>query len=51
MLIFFRICIKHSKHKDMRKNNSKLNFMKNRQANKNLKMFYFTHPTGQVLKK
>ena len=39
----------------MRKNNSKFNFTKNCwesfQATKNLKMFYFTGPTGPVLKK
>ena len=32
MLIFLHICIKHSQHYEMRKNNSKLNFMKNCQA-------------------
>ena len=32
MLIFLRICIKYSQHSEMRKNNSKLNFTKNRHA-------------------
>ena len=32
MLIFLCICIKHSQHLEMRKNNSKLNFTKNRWA-------------------
>ena len=32
MVIFLCICIKHSQHEEMRKNNSKLNFTKNHLA-------------------
>ena len=58
VLIFLCIWIKHSQHKEIRKNNSKINFVKIcraslifSRASKNLKMFYFNCPTGRVLKK
>ena len=45
-------------HQEIKESNGKLNFRKNQLdeliflwATNNLKMFYFTHPTGRVLKK
>ena len=44
MLIFLCICIKHFQHKEMRKNNSKLNFTKNCRAS------WFSHGRIKISK-
>ena len=49
MLVFLHICMKHSQIKFYKKSLGK--FIFSQATNKNLKMFYFTHPPGQVLKK